>query len=363
MPDRATRRDPDHDRIAILAHGKFPDRAKTATGLMRYGRHETVAVLDRDRPGARVGDLRPDLPDAPVVADFEAAHDAADGDVDALYVGIAPIGGGFDDSWRPDVRAAIERGCDVVAGLHYFLADDDEFASLAADRGVDLVDVRRPPADRTVAEGRARDVDATVVLTVGSDCSVGKMTTTLELVDAARERGHDAAFVPTGQTGIMIAGWGVPVDRVVADFVAGATERMVVDAAADHDLLFVEGQGAITHPAYSAVTCGILHGAAPDGLVVCHEAGRESVHGYEGYGLRPPAELVGLYESVAAPVAPARVVGGALNTAGIDDGAAAAAAVDDYGDALDAPATDPVRDGVGPLLEAIERVDPAEARR
>jgi len=341
------------ERIAILAHEKFPDRAKTATGVLRYGDQDVVAVLDRDRAGTRVRDHRADLPDAPVVADFEAARDAADGDLDALYVGIAPIGGGFDDSWRPDVRAAIEHGCDVVAGLHYFLADDEEFAALAAEHDVDLVDVRRPPDDLTVAEGRARDADATVVLTVGSDCSTGKMTTTLELVGAARERGVDAGFVPTGQTGIMIAGWGLPVDRVISDFVAGAVERMVLEAAADHDVVFVEGQGSIVHPAYSAVTCGILHGAMPDALVVCHEAGREVVHGYESFSLPPTDAIVSLYEELAEPIAPTRIVGGALNTAGIDDDAAAREAVAAYADALGAPTTDPIRFGVDAVLDEL----------
>ncbi|MFB6169555.1 MAG: DUF1611 domain-containing protein, partial [Haloarculaceae archaeon] len=267
-------------------------------------------------------------------------------------VGIAPIGGGFEESWRPDVRTALERGCDVHAGLHYFLEDDEEFAALAAEHDCRIWDVRRPPEDLTVAEGVARDVDARVVLTVGSDCSVGKMTTTMELARGARERGVDAAVVPTGQTGIMIEGWGVPVDRTVCDFTNGAVERMVVDAAADHDVLFVEGQGAIHHPAYSAVTCGILHGAAPDALVLCHEAGREAIHGYESYAIPPLPGVVGRYEDMAAAVADASVEAGALNTRELDE-EAAAVAVEEFAADLDAPAVDPVRDGVGEVLDAL----------
>jgi len=344
--------DPD-DSVVVLAHDRFPDRAKTAVGVLRYADYDVTAVLDRAHAGDAVADHVPDVPDAPIVADTAAALDVAD--PDALLIGIAPIGGGFDESWRPDVRAAIEAGCDVIAGLHYFLADDDEFADLAADHGVDLIDVRRPPEDLTVSEGRARDadVDADVIQTVGTDCSTGKMTTTLELVDAARDRGIDAGFVPTGQTGIMIAGWGVPVDRVIADFAAGAVERMVLDAADDHDVLFVEGQGTIVHPAYSGVTCSLLHGAMPDALVLTHSAGRETIHGYESFALPPIEEYVDLYESLATPVAETAVAAGALDTRAFDDDDAARTAVGDYADAIGGPATDPVRFDADDILDAV----------
>ena len=341
------------ERIVILAHEKFPDRAKTALGVMRYGDQDVRAVLDRDRAGDRVSDHVPDVADAPIVESFDEAYAAADGDVDALYIGIAPIGGGFDESWRGDVEAAIEAGCDVVSGLHYFLNEDDELAALAAENGTELVDVREPDDDLTVATGASGDVDADVVCTVGTDCSVGKMTASLEIVAAARERGIDAAFVPTGQTGIMIAGWGNPIDRVVSDFTAGAVEDMLVEVGDDHDLLVVEGQGSIIHPAYSAVTCGILHGSMADGLVLCHAAGREAVHGYESFDLPPLADYVDLHESLAAPVSDAAVVAGALNTTDVADDAAAAEAVADFGDEIGAPAADPVRDGAGDIVEAV----------
>jgi uncharacterized NAD-dependent epimerase/dehydratase family protein len=328
----------DGDRVAVLAHETFPERAKTAVGILRYADYEVAAVLDRTNAGDRVVDHLSGVPDAPVVASMADAPA-----VDALVIGISPIGGGFDESWRPDVRAAVERGCDVASGLHYFLGEDEALAALAADHGVDLWDVRRPPADLTVAEGVARGVDADVVLTVGTDCSTGKMTTSMELVRAARDRGVDAAMVPTGQTGIMVEGWGTPIDRVVSDFVAGAAEDLVLRAAADHDLLVVEGQGSIVHPAYSAVTCGLLHGTMPDRLVVCHAAGRDAIHGYEDYAVPPVESYVDRYESLAAPVNEARVVAGALNTAALGDDAAAREAVDAYADAVGAPATDPIR--------------------
>ncbi|MEF8841272.1 MAG: DUF1611 domain-containing protein [Haloarculaceae archaeon] len=345
----------DGTRIAILAHEKFPGRAKTAVGLLRYGDHEVVAVLDREiaesDPDARVNDYVSDVQDAPIVG---RAADAPEFDV--LVVGIAPIGGGFDRSWRPDVETAIESGADVWAGLHYFLAEDEGFAALAEEHGTEIWDVRRPPDDLTVAEGTAGDLDATVVLTVGSDCSTGKMTTTMELVEAARDRGWDAGFVPTGQTGAMIAGHGVVVDRVVSDFAAGATERMVLDAGVENDYVFVEGQGSIVHPAYSAVTCGILHGAMPDAMVLTHEAGREVIHGFESFAIPDPGTLVSLYEDLAGAVHPSSVVGGALNTRGLD-AAAASDAVIGYADAIDAPAVDPVRSDVDPLLDAVTEAE------
>jgi uncharacterized NAD-dependent epimerase/dehydratase family protein len=335
-------------RVAVLAHEQFPDRAKTAVGVLRYADHDVVAVLDRETAGTTVGDHLPDLDSAvPVVESVAEAPD-----FDALIIGIAPIGGGFEDSWRPDVRAAIERGADVIAGLHYFLNDDEEFVALADEYGVELRDVRKPPDDLTVAEGVARELDVEVVLTVGTDCSTGKMTTTLELVEAAREAGFDAGFVPTGQTGIVIAGWGIPVDRTISDFTNGAVERMLKERADEHDYLFVEGQGAIVHPAYSAVTCGILHGAMPEHLVLCHEAGREAIHGYESFPIPDPGRVAELYCDVADPVAPTDLLGGALNTSGLGE-SAAEAALTDYEEAIDAPAVDPVRDGAGRLVERL----------
>jgi uncharacterized NAD-dependent epimerase/dehydratase family protein len=338
--------------VAILAHEGFPDRAKTATGILRYGDQNVRAVLDRAHAGKRVGDLVSGVADAPIVAGIEEVPGIDAGEIDALVIGIAPIGGGFEESWRPDVRGALERGCDVLSGLHYFLSEDEEFAALAAERGCELIDLREPPEDLSVSQGIASEVDAQVVLTVGTDCSVGKMTVSYELVEAAREAGIDAAVIPTGQTGIAIEGWGNPIDRVVSDFAAGAVEEMIVERGEAHDLLVVEGQGSITHPAYSAVTCGILHGAMADSLVLCHAAGRERVHGYEDYELPPIRTYRLLYEDIAAPVRETEVVAGALNTSHLDE-EPARKALDEYAEALDAPASDPIRFGSELILEAI----------
>lgn len=338
-------------QLAVLAHGQFPDGAKTAQGLLRYGTHDVVAVIDRATAGDRVSEYLPDVQDAPIVEAVEEVPAA-----DALVVGIAPIGGGFDKTWRTDVVGALSRGWSVWSGLHHYLGDDEEFAGLTAEHDGRIWDVRRPPEALTVSDGVAKETDATIVLTVGTDCSIGKMTTTMELVEAAKERGLDAGFVPTGQTGVMLDGDGIVVDRVVSDFTAGAVEQMILERD-HHDYLFVEGQGSIVHPAYSGVTCSILHGAMADALVLCHETGREVVHGYESFSLPPVEAIAGLYESLAGAVAPCSVVGGALNTATLND-TEAHEAVSAYENAISVPATDPVRFGVEPLLDAIEHEGP-----
>jgi uncharacterized NAD-dependent epimerase/dehydratase family protein len=333
--------------VVVLAHDRFPDRAKTAVGVLRYADHEVVAVLDRERAGEHVRDHVPDAQDAPIVADMDAAPAC-----DALLVGVAPIGGGFEESWRPDIRVALRRGCDVIAGLHYFFTDDEEFARLAAEHGCELRDLRRPPEDLSVAAGTGGEVDARVVLTVGTDCSSGKMTGAFELRDAARKRGIDAAVVPTGQTGIAIADWGIAVDRVVSDFAAGAVEGLV-RREGDRDLLVVEGQGSLAHPAYSGVTLSILHGAQPDALVLCHVAGRDAVHGYEEFPIPPVEAYADLYERTAAPVSDCEVVAGLLNTRALAADSDAHEAVDTYAGALDAPATDPIRFDAGEVIDGI----------
>jgi uncharacterized NAD-dependent epimerase/dehydratase family protein len=248
----------------------------------------------------------------------------------------------------------VESGLDVENGLHVFLGDDPELVALARERGVELRDLRRPPADLSTATGENLAVPAAIVLTVGSDCAIGKMTVSCELDLEARRRGLRSVFVPTGQTGIAIAGWGISVDAVVADFLAGAAERLVVEGAAQGDLLWVEGQGAILHPIYSGVTLGLIHGSAPHLYVLCHEAGRTEIEGAGGgpHLIPPLSELVELHERISLPVRPAKVACVAVNTRSLDEAAAreaVAAAEDETG----LPADDPVRFGAGRLLDAV----------
>jgi uncharacterized NAD-dependent epimerase/dehydratase family protein len=334
-------------RYLILAEGfsADPHYGKTMRGVLRYRRDDVVAILDSMRAAGDTED------GVPVVQTLDEA--VALGPSTAL-VGVATQGGRFPPDWRDLLRGCLERGLDVENGLHEFLSDDAELSELAARHGASLRDLRRPPEDLTTATGANLEVDATIVLAVGSDCAIGKMTMALELDLEARRRGLRSVFVPTGQTGIAIAGWGISVDAVVADFVAGAAERLVVEGAArSGELLWVEGQGAILHPVYSGVTLGLYHGSVPHLLLLCHEAGRTEIEGVGGgpHPIPPLRELVELHERLALPARPARVAAVALNTRSLDEAAARdaiAAAEAETG----LPADDPVRFGAGRLLAA-----------
>jgi uncharacterized NAD-dependent epimerase/dehydratase family protein len=334
-------------RYLILAEGfsADPHYGKTMRGVLRYRRDDVVAILDSMRAAGDTED------GVPVVQTLDEA--VALGPSTAL-VGVATQGGRFPPDWRDLLRGCLQRGLDVENGLHEFLSDDAELSEVAARHGASLRDLRRPPEDLTTATGANLEVDATIVLAVGSDCAIGKMTMALELDLEARRRGLRSVFVPTGQTGIAIAGWGISVDAVVADFVAGAAERLVVEGAArGGELLWVEGQGAILHPVYSGVTLGLYHGSVPHLLLLCHEAGRTEIEGVGGgpHPIPPLRELVELHERLALPARPARVAAVALNTRSLDEAAARdaiAAAEEETG----LPADDPVRFGAGRLLAA-----------
>ncbi len=341
------------ERTLILAEGfsHDPHYGKTMRGVLRYRRPDVVAILDSARHGESHDGV-------PVIGTVEEARSY--GPLVAL-VGVATQGGRFPPAWRALLRQAVEAGLHIENGLHQFLRDDPELAPLAAARGVELRDLRRPPDDLDVPTGENLRIPVRTVLTVGSDCAIGKMTVALELDRAAGARGLASGFVPTGQTGIAIAGWGIAVDAVVSDFLAGATEQLVLEGhRRGAELLFVEGQGSLTHPAYSGVTLGLVHGSAPHAFVLCHKAETTEVDGYEGYPLMSLADLVRLHELISLTRRHARVACVAVNTAGLDDeraGAAIEAAARETG----LPADDPVRFGADRLLEATLAALPTRA--
>ena len=268
-------------------------------------------------------------------------------------VGVVTQGGRFPADWQDLLKDCVRHELDLENGLHVRLHDIPGLPELAREHGVELRDLREPPADLSTATGANLEVDATIVLTVGSDCAIGKMTATCELDLEARNRGLRSVFVPTGQTGIAIAGWGIAVDAVVSDFLAGAAERLVVEGGKRGDLLWVEGQGAILHPIYSGVTVGLMHGSAPHLYVLCHELGRETV---EGDATRSPIpalrELVDLHERMSLRLRPAKVAAVALNTSTVSE-EEARAAIEEAEAETGLPADDPVRFGAGKLLEAV----------
>jgi uncharacterized NAD-dependent epimerase/dehydratase family protein len=342
-------------RYLILAEGQFGEPgSKTAMGVIRYGPDRVVAVLDSTRAGRDVSEWLGEAHAAPVVATLA---EALPFEPTALLIGTAPQGGKIPPSWRAVIADAIVHGLDIVSGLHEFVSDDPEFGSLAATHGVELVDHRRPPERHEVASGRKHAAGKRVILTVGTDCAIGKMTVALELRRAAREAGLSTAFVPTGQTGIMIEGWGVSVDRVISDFINGTAEWLVEQAEEMGDWIFVEGQGSIDHPAYSAVTLGLVHGTTPHAMVLVHQPGRSGHFGWEqATGAAAPTlsltDNIRLYESVANAVAPSKVAAIALNTSLLSEDEARAE-IERVAIATGLPTDDPYRFGPGRLFAGL----------
>ena len=332
-------------RIVILTEGKStPYEAKTATGILRYRPDDVVAILDSTRAGKNAGDVLGVGGNVPFVSKLSET------DADTLLIGIAPAGGDLPNAWRALVREAIERGMDIVSGLHFFIGDDPEFRELAAKRGVKIHDLRKPAANIAVAKDMARKLRCHRVHTVGHDCSVGKMVAALEITRALKEAGRRAEFVATGQTGILIAGWGVPVDHVLSDFVAGAIEAEIV-ARQNEEFLVVEGQGSLVHPLYSGVTLSLLHGCAPQSMVMVYDPTRKTVRNTD-LPMPPLAKLIQIYEDIASLLTPSRVVALAANTYALS-AAEAERVVKQTEEEHGIPTVDVVRHGPWRIAEAV----------
>ncbi len=336
-------------RLLLLADGCFTTvDAKTAACIAMYRPHDVVAVLDHTRAGMTVRDAIGFGGEAPVVA---ALDEALALKPEVAIVGTAPSGGELDGGTRAQIARCLEAGLDVASGMHAFLCDDEELVRIASSKGVRLWDVRRVPEIRLVSNGKGCTTGAKVVLTVGTDCNVGKMTVAIELDRAACAGGVRSTWAATGQTGIMLRGRGVPVDRVVSDFIGGAAQALVDREGHDADLVFVEGQGSVTHPGYAGVTLGLMYGVMPDAMVLVHTAGRERYKRFEA-AIPPLQEVVALYESLMRPYKRSRVAALALNTSHLSDQdarRAIAAARETTG----LPADDVVRFGAEPLWSAV----------
>lgn len=346
--------------LVILTEAQFgPHTSKTAWGVIRYGRDDVVAVLDSTLAGRNVSEWLPGH-DIPIIATLGDAL-TLPGRVrpDSLLIGIAPTGGRLPDAWRNILLEAMSAGLDIHSGLHTLLGDDAELASAAAVAGVRIVDYRRPPARMDCAVGRRHLPGRRVILTVGTDCGIGKMSVALELRRAAVAAGDSVAFVPTGQTGMMIDGWGVAVDRVISDFLNGTVEWLVEEAEASADWVLVEGQGSLDHPAYSAVTLGLMHGATPQAMILVHMPGLAD-HDFDHlpdrtFPLAPLRPFIDVHERIAGLVAPAKVVAVAVNTSRLPDEAEARRQIAAIAAETGLPAEDPVRFGAGPFWEAVKR--------
>ena len=354
MPSSADR------RLVILAEGNFGfHHGKTAMGVIRFGTDKVVAVIDSTQAGRNVREWLGDSGrfDIPIVASLNDALGFIPR-ANALLIGIAPTGGRLPDAWRQMILAGIRSGLDIHSGLHTFLGDDQEFADAAKSSGVRIVDYRRPPERMETAIGRRHGAGKRVILTVGTDCAIGKMSVALELRRAALAAGRSTAFVPTGQTGMMIDGWGVAIDRVISDFAQGTAEWLAEEGERRGDWVIVEGQGSLDHPAYSSVTLSLIHGTTPQAMVMVHKPGMAD-HDFDH---RPDAHFpiaqlppfIALHEQVAGLVAPSKVVAVALNTSLIHDEDEARRIVAATAAETGLPCDDPVRFGGDALWREIE---------
>lgn len=332
--------------MLILTDGHYnAHAAKTAICVVRYKPEEVVAVLDRDLAGKTCGEVMRTGGEIPFVSSLDEAPAA-----NTLLIGIAPPGGKIPAAWRPVILEAIGRGLTVISGLHEFLRDDAEFSQAAAAHGVRLIDLR-DNQERDVADGQPFRPECLRIHTVGNDCSCGKMVASVEVAQGLSRAGLDAAFVATGQTGIVVAGEGCAVDRVICDFLSGAAEKLVLNNQ-HHEVIVVEGQGSLFHPRYSGVTFGLLHGLKPDGLIFCYEMGRRVISDMPQIALPPHRKAIEFYETCANVMHPCRVIGVAVNGQHFPD-REVAAECRRVSEELGLPACDVIRQGPQELVEAV----------
>ncbi|MCC6127200.1 MAG: DUF1611 domain-containing protein [Pirellulales bacterium] len=338
-------------RKMIIVTDGFHDlhTAKTAICVLRYRPAEVVAVLDREAAGQTCQELFRVGGDIPIVAALTEAPGA-----NALLIGIAPPGGKIPPHWRPFLLEAIGRGMTLISGLHDLLKNDAEFVRAAAASGAKLVDLREND-EHDVNDRRGIRAECLRIHTIGTDCSVGKMVAAVEVADGLCRDGIDAQFVATGQTGIIVAGSGCPIDRVIADFVAGAAEKLV-RANQHHEVIVVEGQGSLFHPRYSGVTLSLLHGLMPDGLILGYEMGRRVISDVNDFPLPTLEKAVEVYETMANIMNPCRVIGVFVNGQHFPHDDEVAAECERIEKRLGLPTCDVIRHGPGKLVEAVRKM-------
>lgn len=341
------------DRVAILLHeGVQGLHGKTGLAMLRYSPAEIVAVIDRECVGKSLLELTGIDRSVPIVASTAAAlpHQPT-----VLAIGIAILGGELPPDWRQDIQQAIESGLSIVNGLHTWLNDDRELTAYLKP-GQWIWDVRQEPPNLPVGTAQARHLACLRVLTVGTDMAVGKMSASLELQRVALQRGLRAKFVATGQAGIMISGSGIPLDAIRVDFAAGAVEQQVLQAGTDSDIVLIEGQGSLCHPA-STATLPLLRGSQPTHLILVHRAGQTTIRRQPNVTIPPLREVIRVYETVASAggtFSPARVVAIALNTAHLDE-LSVQQAIEQVQVETGLPCTDPIRFSADLLLDAVLR--------
>ena len=337
-------------RLLVMTEG-FLDlfAAKTAVSLLRWCPEQVVAVLDSEHAGGDLASLVDVGAGVPIVDSVSAALPLRP---DHLVIGVALPGGELPDRWRVTLLEALANGMDIINGLHTRLGRDEQLARCAAELGRRIYDVRYVQRVYPVGMARALRTKATRVLTVGSDCNVGKMAVSLELTRDLCSRGRQATMVATGQTGVLVMGYGEVLDAVKSDFLSGAAESLTLQAdTPGTEFIVVEGQGSILNPSFSGVTLGLLHGVLPDRMILCHDASRRFMR-HTKIPVAPLTELIGLYEGVLRPLHESKVVGIDLNCHGMSADQIAET-IDRTQQETQLPATDCIRKGVEPLTDAL----------
>ncbi|HUT79355.1 MAG TPA: DUF1611 domain-containing protein [Polyangia bacterium] len=324
--------------------------AKTAVSLLRYCADEVVAVLDAQHAGADLASIVDVQTHVPIVDSVAAALPLQP---DHLVIGVANPGGILPPAWRATIIEALANGMDVINGLHTLLTDDEELVRCAADHGRRIHDLRRVTRTYPIGSGKAAGTRARRILTVGTDCNVGKMLASIELARDLTSRGHAARFVATGQTGVLVAGHGEVIDAVKSDFVSGAVETLVLEADEEGvEFIVVEGQGAMLHPGFSGVTLGLMHGVLPDRMILCHQPSRQFMRHTR---IPVPAldESIALHQQLLAPIHASRVVAVALNCVGMSPQQIRESIDQTQRATGGMPAADCARTGVEPLTDAL----------
>ena len=342
---------PLNQRVAILLHeGITGHYGKTGLAILRYSEAPIVAVIDSECAGKSLPELTNIKRDVPIVASVAAALEYKP---EVLVIGIAPKGGAVPDDYWVEIKNALEAGMSVVNGLHTPMANIPELNALLKPGQV-IWDVRKEPPNISVASGMARTLHCRRVLTVGTDMAIGKMSTSLELHWAAKQRGWRSKFLATGQTGMMLEGDGVALDAVRVDFAAGAVEQIVMRYGKNHDILHIEGQGSLLHPG-STATLPLIRGSQPTQLLLVHRAGQTHNRNNPHVRIPPLPEVIRLYETVASAggaFGSVSVVGIALNTAHLDESAAEESIAQTIAE-TGLPCTDVVRFDANVLLDAV----------
>ena len=337
--------------MVILAEGRFsPLNSKTANGAIRYLPQQIVGIIDSSKVGKTSQEILGFGGRIPV---FKKLEEALPRQPNTLLIGIAPTGGRLPEEWRDILRIGIEYGLHIISGLHTFVSDDPELAALAQERGVEVHDLRKvPPEYAVVSCGSWKTRRARTILTVGTDCDIGKMTTSLEIHREMEQRGLKSDFVATGQTGILIAGKGIALDAVISDYVAGSIE-LAIDQCADGgaDYIHVEGQGALTHQGYSGVTLGLIHGTMPDAMILVHQPSRKTDD--YGFPLSNLKMFIRLHEDIVRIFKQTKVVGIAVNSIGLKNDGEILHALKQVERETGLPAAEVSRFGAGKLVDAL----------